>query len=243
MLMNGQAIQQEFLSIVLRFWTHMCSDSWYIQQILINLSIFWILRSAAHTMVKFCWRATKTRSTSHCYSTALISFLETRCLNQLASEEATTYPHTTEVIRCAVCVEDTVTGSHSLSEAQKLQEEIIHILVKGDLPLPKWCASLLALLEGIPGHLRGSQFPFNFSHYNGLNNSWTFMVCFTGHISVKDKCQISSWFCHEENIFIFFNTFRTVVLIKVRTSLAIISPTHDPTGCLGPVIVCYKVFI
>jgi len=28
-----------------------------------------------------------------------------------------------------------------------------------------------------------------------------------------------------------------------RTSLAIISPTHDPTGCLWPVIVCYKVFI
>ena len=122
-------------------------------------------------------------------------------------------------------VDDTVTGSHSLSEAQKLQEEIMHILVKGDLPLLKWCANHVALLEGLPGHLRRSQFPFNFSHYDGLKNSWTFMVCFTVHISVKDKCQTSSWFCHE------------------RTSLAIISPTRDPTGCLRPVIVHYKLFI
>jgi len=201
MLMNSQAIQQELLSIVLRFGTHMCNDSWYIQHMLINLSTSWRLWSAAHAMVKFCWRATKTKTTSHCYSTALISFLETRCLNQLASEEVTTYPHTSEVICCAIHVEDTFTELHSLSEAQKLQEEIIYILVKGDLPLLKWCVSHLAVLEGIPGHLSGSQFPFNFSHYDGLNNFCTFMVCFTGHISVKDKCQTSSWFCHEENIF------------------------------------------
>jgi len=89
-------------------------------------------------------------------------------------------------------VEGTVKESHSLSEAQKLQEEIIHILVKGDLPLLKWYANHLALLEGIAGHIRGSHFSFNFSHYDGLIHCWTFMVCFTGHISVKDKCQPSS---------------------------------------------------
>jgi len=38
-------------------------------------------------------------------------------------------------------VDDLVTGSNNISEAQKLQEEIIYILGKGGFALHKWCAS------------------------------------------------------------------------------------------------------
>jgi len=61
------------------------------------------------------------------YVTAPASFLATRCLNQLASEEASSYPLAVEVISRDMYIED-LSGSNNLSEAQKLQEEIIHIL-------------------------------------------------------------------------------------------------------------------
>lgn len=122
-------------------------------------------------------------------------------------------------------VEGTVTGSHSLSEAQKLQEEIIHILVKGDLPLLKWYAIHLALLEGIAGRIRGSQFSFNFSHYDGLIHCWT------------------KWYASQDTFQLKINVNPHHDSVMKRTSLAIISPTYDPAECLRPVIVHYKVFI
>ena len=56
------------------------------------------------------------------YGTAPSSFLATRCLNQLASEEASSYPLAAEVISRDVYVDDLVTGSDNLSEARRLQE-------------------------------------------------------------------------------------------------------------------------
>jgi hypothetical protein len=46
-------------------------------------------------------------------------------LNRLANEEASSHPLAAEVISCDMYVDDLVTGSDNLSEAQRLQEEII----------------------------------------------------------------------------------------------------------------------
>jgi len=87
------------------------------------------------------------------YGTAPASFLATRRLNQLASEEASLYPLAAEVISRDMYVEDLVTGSDNLAEARRLQEEIIHNLGKGGFALHKWCANHADLLEGIPEQL------------------------------------------------------------------------------------------
>jgi len=50
-------------------------------------------------------------------------------------------------------VDDLVTGSDNLSEARRLQEEIIHILGNGGFALHKWCANHADLLECIPEQL------------------------------------------------------------------------------------------
>jgi len=61
-----------------------------------------------------------------------------------------------------------VTGSDNLSEARRLQEEIIYILGKGGFALHKWCANHVDLLEGIPEQLRESEISFNFKNYEGI---------------------------------------------------------------------------
>ena len=61
--------------------------------------------------------------------TAPASFLAARCLNKLENEEASSYPLAAEVITRDMYVDDFVTGS-DISDARKLQEEIIYILKK-----------------------------------------------------------------------------------------------------------------
>ena len=96
------------------------------------------------------------------YGTASASFLATRCLNQLASEEASSYPLVAEVISRDMYVDDLVTGSNTLSEARKLQEE------KGGFALHKWCANQPDLLNGIPEQLRESELSCDFKNYESI---------------------------------------------------------------------------
>jgi hypothetical protein len=56
------------------------------------------------------------------YGTAPALFLATRCLNKLASEEASSCPLATEVISRDRYVDDLVTGSDNPLEARRLQE-------------------------------------------------------------------------------------------------------------------------
>jgi hypothetical protein len=60
---------------------------------------------------------------------------------------------------------DLVRGSDNLSEARKLQEEIIHILGKGDFALHKWSANHPELLEGTPEPLQESELSCIFKNY------------------------------------------------------------------------------
>jgi len=54
-------------------------------------------------------------------------------------------------------VDDLVTGSDNLSDARRLQEEIINVLGKGGFVLHKWYANHADLLEAVPKQLRESE--------------------------------------------------------------------------------------
>ena len=159
------------------------------------------------------------------YGTAPASFLATRCLNQLASEEASSFPFAAEVISCDMYVDDLVTGSNNLSEARRLQEEIIHVLGKGGFALHKWCASHPDLLEGIPEQLRESEVSCNLKNYEDIKTLG--LVWHPSQDTFKYEINIKP--CRE--------------LVTKRLVLSVISSIFDPTGLLGPVIVRYRMFI
>ena len=89
-------------------------------------------------------------------------------MNQLASEEASSYPLAAEVIIGDMYVDDLVTGSDDLSDARSLQEEIIYVLGKGCFVLHKWCAGHADLLEDIPEQFRESGPSCEFKSYEGI---------------------------------------------------------------------------
>jgi len=159
------------------------------------------------------------------YGTAPSSFLATRCLNQLASEEVSSHPLAAEVISRDMYVDDLVTGSDNLSEARRLREEIINILGKGGFTLHKWCANHAHLLEGIPEQLRESELSCNFKNYEGIKTLG--LVWHPSQDIFKYEINIKA--CRE--------------FVTKRVVLSVISSIFYPTGLLGPVIVRYKISI
>jgi hypothetical protein len=120
-------------------------------------------------------------------------------------------------------VDDLVTGSDNLSEARRLQEEVIHATGKG-FTLHKWCANHADLLEGIPEQLRESELSCNFKNYEGIKT-----LALVWHPSQDTfKYEINIKPCRE--------------FVTKRVVLSVISSIFDPTGLLGPVIVRYKIF-
>ena len=144
MLMVGPTAQQDSVSIVLRFrmYTYaMIADiSEMYQQIRVN--------PEDYDLQRILWRRSSDEPLKQyqlvivTYGTAPASFLATRCLNQLACEEASSYPLAAEVLSRDMYVDDLVTGSDNLSEVRRLQEEIhvIYILGNGGFALHRFCA-------------------------------------------------------------------------------------------------------
>jgi hypothetical protein len=120
-------------------------------------------------------------------------------------------------------VDDLVTGSDNLSEARRLQEEIIHILGKRGFVLHKWCANHATLLEDIPERLRESGPSCEFKGYEGIRTLG--LVWHPSQDTFKYEINIKP--CQE--------------LVTKRVVLSIISSIFDPTGLLGPVILRHKI--
>jgi len=122
-------------------------------------------------------------------------------------------------------VDDLVTGSNYISEARKLQEEIIHILEKGGFALNKSCANHPGLLEGTSVQLREYEVSCNFKTYEGIITLG--LVWHPSQDTFKYETNIKP--CRE--------------LVTKLLVLSVISSIFDPTGLLGPLIVRYKISI
>ena len=226
-LMVVPTIQQDLLSIILRFRMHRYVMTADISKMNRQIRV----HPKDYDLKRVLWRRSSDEPlrqyqlvTVTC-GTAPASFLATRCLNQLASEEASSYPLAAEVISRDKYVDDLVTGSNDLSEAPKLQEEIIHILKKGDFTLHKWCANHPNLLKGILEQLGKSDISCDFKNYEDIKTLG--LVWHPSQDTFKHEINIRP--CRE--------------LVTKRLVLSVISSIFDPTGLLGPVIVRYKMFI
>ncbi|KAJ4447477.1 hypothetical protein ANN_09484 [Periplaneta americana] len=88
------------------------------------------------------------------YGISSAAYLATRCLQQLAIDEATRFPRAASVLQHDFYVDDCISGADTLEEALKLRIELQNLLQLGGFPLRKWCTNSLELLESIPKNLR-----------------------------------------------------------------------------------------
>jgi hypothetical protein len=86
-------------------------------------------------------------------------FLATRCLQQLADDEASTYPLGSQILKQDFYMDDCLSGSTDTQQALKLQTELINILKEGGFTLRKWCSNDPSLLEAVSPELREMDIP------------------------------------------------------------------------------------
>ncbi|XP_053691014.1 uncharacterized protein LOC128739545 [Sabethes cyaneus] len=151
-LMVGPTVQDDLLSIVMRFrlhrfaivadiekmyrMVHVQQRDWQFQR------IFW--RSNPNEFIRIFELKTVT------YGTASAPYLATKCLKRLAELDGGTFPDAAKVLAEDFYVDDMMSGVDSIEEGVQLCAEIQRLLSGGGFTLRKWSSNCPAVLERIP---------------------------------------------------------------------------------------------
>jgi hypothetical protein len=88
------------------------------------------------------------------YGTTSAPFLATWCLKKLADDNQRHYPRAAQVLSNDFCVDDLLSGTSTLEEAIKVQQEVSALLHTAGLQLRKWASYHAAFLKTIPKELQ-----------------------------------------------------------------------------------------
>ncbi|XP_037047939.1 uncharacterized protein LOC119082532 [Bradysia coprophila] len=151
-LLVGPKTQDDLYDILIRWRTH------YVTFIADIEKMFRQIKLAPHQRdyQRILWRFSPNepileyRITTVIDGTASASFLATRTLNQLATDEEPNYPLAAQVTRRDFYMDDVSSGSHDVQSAIKLQNELIAMLKGGGFLLRKWYSNKREILENVP---------------------------------------------------------------------------------------------
>ena len=155
------------------------------------------------------------------YGTASASFESTRCLKQLAIENAQNFPRASEAIEKEFYVDDLMSGAQTVPEAIKLYSEISDIIASGAMKLRKICSNNEDFLAAFPKEDQDCPDDRN-KVIGALGLKYN---------PVTDQIQ--------------FDVKPIVIPTKItkRHILSEVAKIHDPEGLLGPVTFNFKKFI
>ncbi|XP_011859521.1 PREDICTED: uncharacterized protein LOC105557007 [Vollenhovia emeryi] len=148
-LLIGPVVQQDLISIVIRFRTLryvFCAD-------IIKMYRQIVVHESQRHLQRIFWRADPLGKvlvyelTTVTYGTSSASFLATRCLTYLAELEAHNFPTGSKHVINDFYVDDCLSGADSLAHAKLIRDEIIALLQKGSFQLSKWASNSSELLE------------------------------------------------------------------------------------------------
>jgi len=220
----GSVVQQDLMSILLRFRTHRYAVAADIvkmyRQILIEPSqtrlqrILW--RDDPETDIKTYELTTVT------YGTSSASYLATRCLKYLAEQHASTFPVGAKCAERDFYVDDLLTGADTITDAKLIIQEIAQLLRLGLFELSKWASNCPRLLSNVGDKQNKITIISDHTCSRVLGIRW-------------DHSEDSLHFSHETSV--------SQHNVSKRTILSEIARLFDPLGFLGPVIVIAKIIL
>lgn len=227
MMMNGGIVQSNLIQVFLRFRTFihvLCADITKMYRMV-------EVHEKNQNMQQILWKTspeesiTTYRLKTVTYGTVAAPFLATRVLNQLAADERHNYPLASEALLKNTYVDDIMTGSDSLQEAQLLKTELINILSSAKMELHKWSTNTPSLLESLSN--KQLEPPIS------INEIFDSVVKTLGMIWDPKK-----------DMFTFkINLTEEKLPATKRLVLSQISSIFDPLGLLAPIIVTLKLFM
>ncbi|KAL0895377.1 hypothetical protein ABMA27_011510 [Loxostege sticticalis] len=226
-LMVGPKVQEDLLSILLRFRQHKYVVSGDVEKMYRCIEVTPSQRSLLQIIFRNDpEKPLKTYSLNTVtYGTASAPYLATKCLVSLADAAST------DDVRSAISrdfyVDDYLGGGSSISQTIHLVKEITKILSSAQFHLRKWQSNSPDILKAIRGDSndQATSNTLNLSDHN-----------------TSSKTLGLHWLCDSDFLSFSIN-IDTIEKITKRHILSVISQIFDPLGLVGPCIVDAKIIM
>ncbi|XP_062714171.1 uncharacterized protein LOC134290954 [Aedes albopictus] len=225
-LLKGPVIQDELLSLLLRFRKHEVALVGDIEKMYRQVQVHEedislqriFFRFSADEPIKVYQLSTVT------YGLTPSSFLAIRALHQLAADEGTLYADAAEAIVDDFYVDDYIGGAASVDEAIQLQQNLDTLMKKGGFALRKWCSNRPEVLAGIPADQLGTNLSISFE------------------ISPDEQVKTLgiTWEPGTDQLRFFYDIIESEQTWTRRSILSSIAKLFDSLGLISPVIVAAK---
>lgn len=224
-LHTGPKVQQDLTDILIRWRKYTIVYTADIEKMFRQINLF----SEDRDFHRILWREDPRQPVQEyqlntvTYGTGPATFLSTRILHQLATDEGGAYPKAAKMLREDFYVDDMLAGAHSIEEAQESFREINELMKLGKMNLRKWTSNSRQLLEDIPENQREK-----------------------GIIQIKEDETIKPLGIHWSPL---KDEFQFTIILKshpnltMRGILSEIASIFDPTGWLAPVILRAKLIM
>ncbi|XP_055614851.1 uncharacterized protein LOC129761163 [Toxorhynchites rutilus septentrionalis] len=227
-LMVGPVVQQDLLSIILRF---------RFNRIAVVADIAKMYRMVAvqisdQDLQRVLWRESPGKSirtyklTTVTYGTASAPYLATRCLQTLAEEGKSSHPIAAKTITEGFYVDDLLSGADSVESAQKLVLETIDLMDSAGFILRKWRSNADEALKNVPIQLKDN------GTAKELDSS-----------SATIRTLGLLWEPCTDNFLFNIPNWNTGPNVTKRTVLSDTARIFDPLGLITPVVITAKIFL
>ncbi|XP_015119530.1 uncharacterized protein LOC107042842 [Diachasma alloeum] len=220
-LMVGPTIQDDILSLVLRFRLHNYIFTGDIEKMYRQV----LIRPEDTKYQRILWREHGNINTYELqtvtFGLSSAPFLAVRCLHQLADDEYEKYPLAASRLKQDLYVDDLLTGTSTLEEALLLRNEMISLLKPGGFNLRQCTSNSPEILQGLPES--------------------TVNLQLLGGDDPTLKTLGIHWDSQNDSIVYTVNPIATRDVITMRTIASDVARIFDPLGLLNPVVTHAKI--
>lgn len=225
--MTGPTIQNDLVSILLRFRQHMYVVAADITKMYRQI----LVESEQRSLQRILWRESSDKPLETyelqtvTYGTRSAPFLAIRCLFQLALEHEKINSKITEVIKNDFYVDDILTGADTVDEAAQITRDVSEVLRTGQFILRKFYSNDDRILQ----------------YVEKSGTSDNDIVIFSENENAKPLGLI--WDCHSDNLMYRINEYSKHLPVTKRTILAVTAQIFDPLGLLAVCIIKPKILL
>ncbi|XP_058817082.1 uncharacterized protein LOC131680381 [Topomyia yanbarensis] len=227
-LMVGPVVQEDLLSITLRFRIHRFAIVADIAKMYRMVRV----QATDQPLQWILWRDSIEEPirtfelTTVMYGTASAPYLATKCLQSLAEEREETHPDAAKVLKQDFYVDDMLSGVDDVKDGRKLIQQLVELLQSAGFLLRKWNSNSKELLQNVPEQLRDDR---------------SILELDSSSSTIKTLGLV--WEPSTDSFRFTTPTWNSAAVITKRIVLSDVSRLFDPLGLVGPVIIQAKIFI
>lgn len=228
--MVGPTVQDDLLSILLRFRTHKYVVSGDIEKMYRAIELNTSQRSLQQILFRYDTREPIRIFTLNTvtYGTASAPYLATKCLVSLASEASDVAVKRS--IQRDWYVDDYLSGGNTTEEVLKITKEVINIMSSAKFNVRKWKSNSQLILHELS---------------DSIGENTKNVLDISQHTkNVSSKTLGLNWVCDSDILTFSINLEQQLQLnVTKRHILSVISQIFDPLGLVGPCIIEAKIIM